>query len=116
MQFASLKEANLCRCKQSFFLHYRRWYVQAYRLKTVSLKFFHLQKYIISLLYANDSKIFHSFLRVFHSNAPSLLPYVQLSLSSNDIVVILVVRVLKGQYQKRYSVWKICVLGTAYNW
>lgn len=60
------------------------------------------------MLYANDSKIFHSFLRVLHSNAPSLLPYVQLSLSSNDIVVILAVKVLEEQYQKRYSVWKIC--------
>lgn len=93
---------------QSFFLHCRRCYIQADRLRTASLKFFHLQKYTISMLYANDSKIFHSFLRVLHSNAPSLLPYVQLSLSSNDIVVILAVKVLEEQYQKRYSVWKIC--------
>lgn len=71
-------------------------------------KAFHLQKSIISLLCANYRKIFHSFLRVLHPNAPSLLPYVRLSLSSNDIVVIVVVKVLEGQYQKRYSVWKIC--------
>lgn len=95
--------------KQSFFLHYRRWDIQVDRLKTVFVKiFFHLQKCIISLLYVNDSKVFHSILTGFHSNSPSLLPYVQPSLSSNDIVVIPVVKVLEGQYQKRYSDWKIC--------
>jgi len=97
---------------------FQRRDAQADRLKTVSLKLFHSQKYIIPLLHANDSKLFHSLLRVRHSNAPSLLPYVQLSLRSNDIVVILVVKVLEGQYQKRSSVWKniLCVLGTAHNW
>lgn len=85
------------------------------RLKTVPLKFCHLQKCIISLLYANNRKVFHSFLRVLYSDPPSLLPYVQLSLGSNDIVVNSSCQGFRRAIPKKVFGLEnmLCVLGTA---
>lgn len=82
-------KTNLC-CKQSLALPCRRWL----GLGSGSSSEVASLKYILSLLYASDTKIFPPF------------SYVQLSLTPNDTVVSPVVKDLQGQYQKRDLRWK----------